>query len=215
MNSSPRRGRRAGSPDVRAQILAVARERFRREGYEAVTMRSLAADAGVDAALISYYFGSKRGLFAAVLELALNPADVLASLLEGELESLPQRAIRVLVAGWDRPEIGLPLLTAVRAAAADPELATLIRGGLQREMVDRLADRLSGADARHRAGAFVGQLGGLVFTRYLLAVEPLASMTVDEIVRALGPALRTTLFGPVGGHARRPDADGGCPAVRR
>ncbi len=208
MNSSPRRGRQPGSPDVRAQILAVARDRFHREGYDGVTMRSLAVDVGVDAALISYYFGSKRGLFAAVLEISVHPADILAKLLEGDLETLPQRAVRTLVTVWDQPETGLPLLSAVRAAVADPELAALIRRGLHRELIDQLADRIGGADARHRAGTFVGQIGGLVFTLYVLAVEPLASMTVDEIVRTLGPALRITLFVPAV-PARGPHAAGG------
>jgi AcrR family transcriptional regulator len=211
------RGRRRGNPDVRGQILAVARERFRREGYESVTMRSLAADAGVDAALISYYFGSKSGLFAAVMELALSPADELALLLRGDLETLPQRLLRRLVSAYDEPEIGAPLVMAIRAAMADPELADLLRTGIHRQLVDRLADRIGGADAHHRAGVFTSQIIGLILTRYLLSAEPLASMPVDELVRVLGPALRTTLFGPVGvgrpaSAARRPVAGGRSPA---
>ncbi|MCK9895270.1 TetR/AcrR family transcriptional regulator [Frankia sp. AgB32] len=197
MNSSSRRGRRPGSPDVRAEILAVARARFRREGFDAVTMRSLAADAGVDAALISYYFGSKAGLFAAVLELTLSPADLLASLLQGDLETLPQRLIPTLVKTWDNPDTGVPLLAAMRAAASDPQFAAMLRDGIHGQMVERLADRIGGADAHRRAGAFVAQVGGLILTRYVIAADPLASMTADEIVRALGPAMRTALLGPL------------------
>ncbi|MCL9795036.1 TetR/AcrR family transcriptional regulator [Frankia sp. AgKG'84/4] len=197
MNSSPRRGRRPGSPDVRAEILAVARARFRREGYDAVTMRSLAAEAGVDAALISYYFGSKAGLFAAVLELTLSPADLLGGLLQGDLETLPQRLIPTLVRTWDNPDTGVPLLAAMRAAASDPGFAAMLRDGIHRQLVERLAERIGGADAHRRAGAFVTQVGGLILTRYVIAAEPLASMTADEIVRALGPALRTALLGPL------------------
>ncbi|MCL9761275.1 TetR family transcriptional regulator [Frankia sp. AiPa1] len=203
----PPRGRRPGRPDVRGQILEVARDRFRREGYEAVTMRSLAADAGVDAALISYYFGSKSGLFAAVLELTLSPTDIMAGLLRGDLETLPQRLLPTLLAAYDNPETGVPLIAGIRAAMADPELAALIRGGIHRQLVDRLAERIGGADAQRRAGIFVTQIGGLIFTRYLLAAEPVASMRPDEIVRAFGPSLRTTLFGPVPATAARaPDA---------
>ncbi|MCM3882542.1 TetR family transcriptional regulator [Frankia sp. R82] len=205
MPSATPRGRRRGRPDVRSQILEVAREKFHREGYEAVTMRSIAAGAGVDAALISYYFGSKSGLFAAVLELTLSPADTLAGLLRGDLETLPQRLLPTLIAAYDNPRTGVPLIAAIRAAVVDPELAELLRGGIHRQLVDRLADRLGGADARTRAGTFVAQIGGLLFTRYLIAAEPLASMRPDEIVRALGPALRTTLLGPVrlpAGHRR-------------
>ncbi|WP_225438447.1 TetR family transcriptional regulator [Candidatus Frankia nodulisporulans] len=180
---------------MRGQILEVARERFRREGYEAVTMRSIAADAGVDAALISYYFGSKSGLFAAVLELAISPADTLSGLLHGNLETLPQRLLLTVLAAYDSTETGVPMMAAVRAAIIDPELADLLRSGLLRQLVDRLADRLGGADAQQRAGAFVAQVAGLLLTRYLVPVEPMASMRPDEIVRTLGPALRTTLLG--------------------
>ncbi len=209
MNSSPRRGRRPGNPDVRAEILAVAGARFRHEGYDAVTMRSLAADAGVDAALISYYYGSKAGLFAAVLELTLSPADLLADLLRGELETLPQRLIPALVRTWDQPDTGVPLLAAMRAAASDPAFAAMLREGIHRQLVERLAERIGGADAHRRAGAFVAQVGGLILTRYVIAADPFASMTADEIVRALGPAMRTALFGPL------PPSGSGARGLRR
>lgn len=71
------RGRRPGSPDTRAAILAVARRRFLEDGYHAVTLRSV-GEADVDLALISYYFGSKKGLFGAALALGANPAELLA-----------------------------------------------------------------------------------------------------------------------------------------
>jgi AcrR family transcriptional regulator len=68
-----RRGRRSGNPDTRAEILAIACRRLVADGYYGVTMRAIAAEAGVDAALISYYFGSKKGLFGAALALSANP----------------------------------------------------------------------------------------------------------------------------------------------
>jgi AcrR family transcriptional regulator len=49
---------------TRADILAAARRRFGAEGYERTTLRAIAADVGVDAALVIHYFGSKQDLFA-------------------------------------------------------------------------------------------------------------------------------------------------------
>jgi hypothetical protein len=69
----------------------------------------------------------------------------------------------------------------------------LVREFVQREMVDRIAERLGGRDARQRAGVLGIQLSGVIFSRYVLAVEPAATMPVDELVRLLAPALRTTL----------------------
>lgn len=196
MNSQPKRGRRSGQPDTRAQILDVARRRLLRERYESVTLRGIAADAGVDVALISYYFGSKRGLFGAVLELVVNPADVLRALLEGDLKTLGPRTLRAVITTWDRADSGPPLKAAFRGASGDPALSAMMRGGLQTEIVDRLAAGLSGTDARRRAGLFTSQIAGVIFSRYILALEPMASMSVDEIVRRLGPALTLTLLGP-------------------
>ncbi len=196
MKSSVGRGRRSGKPDTRGHILAIARQRFLREGYEAVTLRSIAADAEVDVALISYHFGSKRGLFAAALELIVNPADVLQALLDGDLDTLGPRALQALVATWDQPEAGQPLRAALRGAASDPALGAIVRGALQAELVDKLAARLGGADAHLRAGLFASQMAGVIFSRYILALEPMASISPDELVRRLGPALTHTLRGP-------------------
>ena len=90
MNKSGR-GRRKGNPDTRQQIIEVARARFLAEGYQKVSLRSIAAAAGVDVALISYFFGSKRGLFGAALALSVNPAELFASqLAQADLATLPQ-----------------------------------------------------------------------------------------------------------------------------
>ncbi|WP_329086310.1 TetR family transcriptional regulator [Actinomadura citrea] len=194
------RGRRRGSPDTRETILAVARRRFLADGYGPVTMRSVAAEAGVDAALISYFFGSKKGLFGAVLGLVANPPEVLAGALPGDPAELPERVLRALVGTWDDPERGAPLLLMVRAAVQDPDLTRLVRDLLEREVVGRIADHLGGPDATARAGAFGAQLAGLIFVRYILAVEPVASMPPDELIRYLAPGLRAAVHSP----SRRP-----------
>jgi AcrR family transcriptional regulator len=177
-------------------VLDIARRRFLAEGYQAVTLRSIAAEAGVDAALVSYFFGSKRGLFGAALALTANPPELLLAALPGDPASLPERVLAGLLAAWDDPQQGGPLRVLVTAAVQDPGVARLLTDAFEHEMVDRVADHVGGPHARHRAGAFVAQLAGLVFTRYVLRLEPLASMTADEIVRHFAPALRAALLGP-------------------
>jgi AcrR family transcriptional regulator len=202
MNKTPagpttgRRGRRPGRPETRAQVLDVARRRFLAEGYQVVTMRSIATEAGVDAALVSYFFGSKRGLFGAALALTANPPELLLAALPGDPVSLPERVLAGLLGAWDDPRQGGPLRILVTAAVQEPEIARLLTDAFEHEMVDRVADHIGGPHARHRAGAFVAQLAGLVFTRYVLRLEPLASMTADEIVRHFAPGLRAALHTP-------------------
>ncbi|MFE3634297.1 TetR family transcriptional regulator [Streptomyces sp. NPDC059168] len=196
MNKAPRRGRRPGSPDTRTAILDVARRRFLNQGYHAVTLRSIAAEADVDLALVSYFFGSKKGLFGAALALSVNPADVVAQVLEGDPATFPQRALQRVLAAWDDPDSGPALLTLFRNTMQDDTFAALVKEVIEREIVDRVAASLGGTAARRRAMAFCSQIAGLIATRYLLRLEPMASMTHEEIIRRLGPALRQSLSDP-------------------
>ena len=193
MNKSEVRGRRAGKPDTRGEILAVGRRLFLAEGYQAVTMRRVAADAGVDQALVSYYFGSKKNLFGAAVTASANPADTIARAVEGDLAGLPQRVLHDLLALWDDPVTGAPLTVMLRNLHQDPELADLVRQMLERELVAPVGARLRGVDAEARAAAFCTQIAGLVVTRYVLRLQPVATMTGEEVVRAFGPPLRAAL----------------------
>jgi AcrR family transcriptional regulator len=203
MNSLAARGRRPGKPDTRAEILRVAGPMFMDHGYDAVTLRSVADAAAVDVALISYFFGSKKGLFGAVLQLTANPAEMLEKELGGELNRLPYNVLRTALTVWDGDETGRPLIAMVRSAAQEEAVATVVREVVEREMIDKLAARLGDRDARRRAGLFSAQMVGLIYARYILRVEPVASMTVDELVRIYGPSLAATLGVLPRPHPRR------------
>ncbi|BBA98017.1 putative TetR family transcriptional regulator [Actinacidiphila reveromycinica] len=204
-----RRGRRPGAADTRGAVLAAARRLFLEHGYEAVTLRAIAADAGVDAALISYYFGSKRGLFGASMALVANPAEVLVRVLDGDPATLSLRALRAMLAIWDAEETGPALVAMVRNVMTEESFAVLVKEMLEREVVEKLADRVGGPQAHARAMAFCSQIAGIIMTRYLLALEPIASMPVEDVVRHCGPSLRLALHGRPGirqeRRMRRPD----------
>nr|WP_232425174.1 TetR family transcriptional regulator [Pseudofrankia inefficax] len=197
------RGRRAGSPDTRGRVLEIARRRFLADGYRAVTLRSVATEAGVDVALISYFFGSKRGLFGAALGLAANPADLLRLALPGDRATMPERVLRTLVTAWDDPENGPRLRVLATTVVQEPEFARMFRELVQREMTEQMAQYIGGADAPARAAVFTTQLAGVIFARYLLRLEPIASLSADELVRHLVPGLRAVLYAPVGVPRRR------------
>lgn len=55
-----------GAGDTRESILDAAEDLFSKHGFYGVTIREVAREAGVDTALVHYYFGAKRGLFDAV-----------------------------------------------------------------------------------------------------------------------------------------------------
>lgn len=204
MNKPSGRGRRAGGPETREQILDAARHLFLANGYGGTTMRAVAAEAGVDAALISYFFGSKRGLFGAALALTANPLEVARQELPGDLATLPERTLAALLRAWDDPRTGEPLVAMLRGVVLDAGMGELVREAMHGELLVHLAERLGGVDGGRRAALFGAQMGGLIFTRYLLRLEPIASMNSEEIIRLYAPALRAVLLAPHPGRGMRP-----------
>ncbi|MDQ4054095.1 MAG: TetR family transcriptional regulator [Actinomycetota bacterium] len=191
-----RRGRRPGSPDTRAAVLTAARERFAAKGYAATSVRAVASDAGVDPALVHHYFGSKDDLFLAALEVTVDPRAALAPVVEGGVDGAGERLMRIFVAVWGDEETRLPLMGLVRGIA-DPGGQQLVRDGFQKMVLGPLGAAL-GIDQPERRMAHVGsQLVGLVVVRYVLAVEPLASMPPEQLVATYAPVIQGYLSGPL------------------
>ena len=197
MNSSRARGRGrpAGPSTTREDILRVARRRFLTDGYQRVTLRSIAAEAGVDVALVSHYFGSKSGLFGATMQLAANPAARLDKAMQGDITTLPVRVLRMLISTWDDPVIGAGLRAMAEVATREPEVNRGLREMVEREIVARFAERIGGADASARAAVAASHAMGIIFGRYVLRVEPLASMPADELVARAAPSLQVAMTG--------------------
>ena len=191
-----KRGRRPGPSKTRDAILAAARERFSEQGYDRVRMRDVAAEAGVDVALVNYHFGSKDGLFAAALEMPTPMAALMADVLEqGEIDDFAERFLRRVLEVWDDPQTGGALVALVRSAMSHPPAAEQLRAFVQAELLARVAGRLRGPDADARAALFGSQLIGLLLYRHVLHVEPVASMARGELVRRAAPALQRHLTG--------------------
>lgn len=189
-----------GESRTREDILEVARRRFRADGYRSVTLRSIAAEAEVDAALISYFFGSKSGLFGATMQLSVNPAEVIGMAVQGGLATLPERLVTALVTIWDDPARGAGLRSMAVAGASEPEVQRMLREMVEREFLPRLAEAIGGADATRRAAMVMSQAMGIIFGRYVIGIEPVASMPRDEFVARAAPAMRAAMLGP----GRRP-----------
>ena len=90
MTTAKRRrpGRPRGNSDTRARILSSARALFAANGVGNTSIRAIAADAGVDSALIHHYFGTKAQLFAAAIEIPVDPNLVLGPLRDTPVDEL-------------------------------------------------------------------------------------------------------------------------------
>ncbi len=195
-----RRGRRRGSPDTRAAILTAARGRFADSGFAGTTIRGVAADAGVDPALVHHYFGSKDDLFLAALELPVDPRQlILARVLEppaAAAEELGERLLRTFLSAWDDAELQ-PGLIAIARRAFEPGGDMMIRDGFIPVVLIPVGEKLGIDHPGIRMPLVASQMMGLILMRYLLRAEPIASMDTDRLVATYAPVLQGFLTGPL------------------
>jgi AcrR family transcriptional regulator len=190
MSSRPR-GRRPGGSDSRSRILDAARTRFAAHGYDRTRIRDVAVDAGVDPALVHYFFKTKDGLFVAAMELPIRPAEVIGPLVAQGVEGLGERMLRTLLGVWDQPANQAALLALVQGASGHPGAAAALREFISREIVGRVA----GVSDPLRATLVASQIMGLIAARYVARIEPLASLPAEEVVPLVAPTLQRYLDG--------------------
>ncbi|HEU0288644.1 MAG TPA: TetR family transcriptional regulator [Nocardioidaceae bacterium] len=187
-------GRRPGSPDTRGEIVEAARREFGAHGYDRTSMRAVARAAGVDPALIHHYFESKEDLLLSAMEVPFDPREVLGAVVDGPQDRIGERLVRAVLGQWDDPQRQRRLLTIVRTAIASEAASHLLRDGLLRMILDQIAAIPGIDDARRRGNLVASQLVGLLMTRYVVGIEPLASMPADEVVARIGPTVQRYLF---------------------
>jgi AcrR family transcriptional regulator len=197
-----RTGRRPGKSGTRDAILRAARSQFGELGYDRTTIRSIAAEAGVDPALVLHFFGSKQRLFLEVVELPFDPAAVLPALLPGDRRKVGERLARLFLAALDDQDARNRWTSMIRAAASEPAAAEVLREILTRRVFAPLAETLGVEDAHLRATLVGSQLVGVVMARHIVRVEPIASLPTDELVQAIAPTLQRYLTGPLDSNSK-------------
>ena len=189
--------RRARGQRTRQAILDAARDQFHRLGYDAASIRAIAAAAGIDPSMVMRYYGSKEGLFAAALDVDLRLPD-LGGVPPGERG---HRLVEHFIARWE----GDP---------ADDVLVLLLRSAVTNEtararMIAVFADQLTASvaavsgpgTATRRATLIASQMLGLALCRYVLALPAAVGAPADQLVADLGPTVQRYLTEPL------PEAD--------
>lgn len=205
-----RSGRRPGDSGTREAIRAAAGRQFAERGYDRTSLRSIAVEARVDPALIAHFFGSKQQLFVEVVELPFDPAAVVPAVFGGQRETAGERVAQFLLRVLEDPEGRRRMTGLVRAAASEPEAARMVRELVTREVFTRIAETLGVDDADLRASLVGSQVVGLVMARYVVRIEPIASLPAEAVVAAIAPNLQRYLTEPLPGaagpDAAKPDA---------
>jgi AcrR family transcriptional regulator len=181
------------SEGTRRAILGAARATFAARGYEQTTIRAVAAQAGVDASMVMRYFGSKAGLFTAAVTMDLDIPD---------LRSVPasdrgELLVRLFVTRWEHPVHGDEMIAMLRAGVTSETVAEQLQSVLGQLVTEPIA-ALGDERAAERGTLIAAQLLGLGLCRYILRFEPLASMSADDVVAAVGPSVQRYLTQPVG-----------------
>lgn len=196
---SKRPGRPRGQSDTRDRILLNARELFARNGFDRTSVRSIAGAAGVDAALVHHYFGTKQQLFAAAIHIPIDPMQVLGPMRETPVAELGWKLPSLLLPLWDS-ELGSGFIATLRSLLAGEDVS-LVRSFLQEVIsveVGRRVDDPPGS-GRVRVQFVASQLVGVVMARYILELEPFASLPVEQIAETIAPNLQHYLTGDLPG----------------
>ena len=173
---------------TRADILLAARRRFGAEGYERTTLRAVAADVGVDAALVIRYFGSKQDLFAAAADFSIDLPD-LSGVDPDEVAGI---LLPRFFAVWEEDETFLALL---RAAMTSPVAADALRKVFATQVAPKLITATPDNPIQ-RTGLMGAFVIGLATTRYVLKNPPIATLSREELTRWAAPVVRQLLVGP-------------------
>lgn len=155
----------------------------------------MAAAAGVDSALVHHYFGTKEQLFAAAVRIPIDPLDIIGPLRDVPVEELGYRLPSMLLPLWDS-EIGAGFIAALRSVLAGSE-ASLFRSFIQEIIAVEIGARVDNpaGSGTIRIQFVASQLVGVVMARYILKLEPFASLPADRVAHAIAPNLQHYLTG--------------------
>ena len=194
-----RPGRPPGTSDTRERILAAARDLFARNGIDSTSIRSIAAAAEVDPALVHHYFGTKTQLFAAAIHIPIDPMTVIGPLREVPVDQIGHVLPSLLLPLWDS-ELGKGFIATLRSMLAGSEVS-MVRSFLQDVITAEVGARVDDPPGSGpiRVQFVASQLVGVVMARYILELEPFRSLPVDQIVETIAPNLQRYLTGDLPG----------------
>jgi len=193
-----RSGRRPGNQDTRSSILEAARRTFAEKGFDKASIRAIAAGAEVDPALVHHYFGTKEKLFLASMNAPINPGELIPQALAGPRAQAGERLIRLVLTVWDSPA-GAAALAMFRSALSNEWTARLLREFVITQILRRAVGELVAdpAEAPMRSALLATQISGVMVTRYVLKIQPLADADPEAIVAAIGPNIQRFLDDPM------------------
>lgn len=194
--TSRRRGRRQGEPVSRDAVLRAAKRRFAVDGYEKATLRSIADDARVDPSMVLYLFGSKAELFRESLRLIVDPDALAAAIAAGD-DDIGTRMVRTYLGIWEHPDSAASMVAMLQSATSNPDAHEAFRAFMQSYVLTAVSAALGGGEqARLRAMLAATNLVGTAILRYVIRVDPLATLPAEDVVALIAPSVNRYLSAP-------------------
>jgi AcrR family transcriptional regulator len=195
----PRKSITPGPRDERgvlaARILAAARTAFAETGWAGTTIRAVARAADVDPALVYHYYGSKEGL----LDEATNPPqkwlEAVAKTWTVPIEDLGRELLTLMMATWADEEVGPILRAVLQTAAHEPKTREKLRRIVENSLMGVSHLGTDNRDRLIRSGLISSQMMGFALMRYVWKIEPIASMSEEDVLAAITPNLQHYIAG--------------------
>lgn len=193
-------GRRVGDSGTRDAILDAALVLFAERGYDGASIRSIAAAAGVDPALIRHFFGDKDTLFATAVADRSTIPERLAGSFSGDPDSIGERVTDSYLQLWEDPKTRPILLALVRSATSSGRAADMLREILWSRARSHDA-RLENDDPEpddervQRIALAAAHLFGVAVARHVIALPPITALDHDSLVAQIAPTIQRYLTG--------------------
>ena len=170
-------------------MLAAAKTRFAKDGYEKTTLRAIADDAHVDPSMVLYLFGSKEELFRESLRLIIDPT-ALVEALTGTEGDIGTRMVRTYLGVWESSDSAETMRAMLASATSNPDAHEAFRSFMQNYVLTAVSGVLGGDEhARLRAMLAASSLVGTALLRYLMNVPPLSELDTEQVVRLVAPTV--------------------------
>jgi len=200
----PKRSLPPGPRDERgvlsARILQHARAAFAEHGWAGTTVRAVARAADVDPALIYHYFGSKEGLLDAATTPPQRWLDNVAKSWTTPKPELGRQLLQTVMDNWADEEIGPMLRAVLLTAAHEPNTRVKLRNVVERSLIGESTLGIDEDDRLKRSGLIASQLLGFIMMRYVWKIEPVASMSEEDVLTAMTPNIQYYIDGVVSPH---------------
>lgn len=180
LNCTSSAGRPAGNDNTRSTILDSARKAFAANGFNGASIRGIAADAGVDPSTVIHFFGTKDGLFAAVVKDVAQLAEPLLHALQREESG--RDLVRTYLGIWEQEEAGAAMRAIIRTAIGSDTAMELFRDSMSRPMREAAGGKIKGE-------LVMMQLICIGLARSIMKLPELAAADADVIAEQVGPLL--------------------------